>query len=173
MLFCQTLILLFATVTSATISARQSGQPDGVAVTQVSNSGSGCRDSLNYSITPDNSIVLSHFDDFYVSTGPSISPAERSKNCALHASFTYPAGWQFMLIQSTYSGYARLDPGVGGHFYTQYFVSSNAANTVGHRITISPQLDLLISLCSVLRPNRHFRRRLCRWRELHSGSNSH
>ena len=131
MAFHQIVIVLLATVASTTVHTRQSGSPDGVAITQVNNNGNGCSgNSTSITITPDQTIVLSRLNDFRVSTGPDISPAERSKNCAIHVSVTYPNGWQFRLVQSTYSGYAYLDPGVAGHFYAQYFVSSNAENTV-------------------------------------------
>lgn len=125
---------------SARLSTRQEllsnaisdSPPDGTIISQITNSGNGCpRNTLNITTNPDFSIVVSKLSGFQVSLGPNIPPAEKSKNCAIHVSLTYPPGWQFMLVQSSFSGFAKVDQGVGGHFYTQYFVSSNAGNTVG------------------------------------------
>lgn len=122
-----------AAAASATIIPRQdvAGPPDGFSITQVSNSGNGCPGgSINVSITPDQTIVLSRLLAFKVSTGPNSDPSDRSKGCAIHASISYPGGWQFVLHQSAFSGHARLGSGVTGRFFTQYYASSNASNTV-------------------------------------------
>lgn len=155
-------LLAFAT---ASLSTRQEplsnaisdSPPDGTIITQITNSGNGCpRNTLNITTNPDLSIVASKLSSFQVSLGPNISPTEKSKNCAIHISLTYPPGWQFMLVQSSFSGFAKVDQGVGGHFYTQYFVSSNAGNTVSLFlcsfslcfVILSPTLLSMISISS-------------------------
>lgn len=49
----------------------------------------------------------------------------------------YPAGYSFAVIDSTYHGYAQLDEGVTGNFYSSYYFSSNAANTLTTQASIS------------------------------------
>jgi hypothetical protein len=163
-MFSLALILVVA-VAAANIIPRQVplGPPDGFSITQVNNNGNGCPGgSLNISITSDQMIVLSRLVDFNVSTGPNTTPRDKSKGCTVHASISYPGGWQFMLHQSRYSGHARLDSGVTGHFYTQYFVSSNAEYTVSsdnplpsssrqiakYRSCSSQQQQTLLVMCS-------------------------
>jgi hypothetical protein len=128
--------LLLTTAISGRHVALQNRQvapppPDSVKITQVSTSGSGCpHDTINVTINPDQTVVLQKLTAFQAAIGPNSGASDKSKNCAILVAITYPAGYQFMLSQSAYSGYARLDQGVAGHFFTTYFVSSNAANQV-------------------------------------------
>ena len=139
MALLQIILFYLSAFASASLTSRQEPlnnnisdtAPEGTNITQITNSGNGCpRNTLSITSNPDLSIVFSKLNDFQVSLGPDISPSEKSKNCAIHISFTYPPGWQFMLVQSSFAGWAKVDAGVGGHFYSQYFVSSNASNTV-------------------------------------------
>jgi hypothetical protein len=150
MFFIQIILLCLPAFLFANISSRRAplnssisaDPPDGTNVTQVTNSGNGCpRNTLTITTNPDQTIVFSKLNAFETNLGPNISPAEKSKNCAFHVSITYPADWQFMLVQSTFFGWARVDQGIGGHFYTQYFVASNASYTVGFVLSSSIRLD--------------------------------
>lgn len=165
MVLFQSILLCLSAFASANLSSRQepldsgisADPPAGINITQVTNSGNGCpRNTLTITTNPEQTIFFSKLNAFETSLGPNISPTEKTKNCAFHVSITYPAGWQFMLVQSTFFGWARVDQGVGGHFYTQYFVASNVSNTVSS--IFSSFLHLDSHKVTVLIPNRrHYR----------------
>lgn len=73
-------------------------------------------------------------------TGPGTTPSDKSKNCQLHLNLKYPGGFQFAVVESTYHGYAQLEEGVTGTFYSTYYFSQDAAATVSGFI---PDLVLL------------------------------
>jgi hypothetical protein len=75
-------------------------------------------------------VVTFGFDAFQVYIGPGTSIADRSKNCQLHLDLKYPGGFQFAVVESTYHGYAQLEKGVTGTFYSTYYFSQDAASTV-------------------------------------------
>lgn len=63
-------------------------------------------------------------------TGPNTAPADHSKNCQIHLSLKYPGELWYSVLNMTYHGYARLGVGVTGSFYSAYFFSQAAENTV-------------------------------------------
>jgi hypothetical protein len=75
-------------------------------------------------------IVTFGFDGFQTYIGPGTKPADKTKNCQLHLNLKYPGGFQFAVVDSTYHGYAQLDKGVTGAFFSTYFFSQDAAATV-------------------------------------------
>lgn len=135
MLIHQTLIAFLVALTPVTCSvlkARQLAPPnDSVKIGRVTTSGNGClQGSVPFNVYPNQTVVFQRLVQFHVSLGPNIAAAERAKNCAFHIEITYPTGWQFLLQQSSYGGYARLDKGANGHFFAQYYLSSAPSNSV-------------------------------------------
>lgn len=125
-----------------TVRTRQTAPPnDSVKIAQVTTSGNGClQGSVPFNVNHrDQTIVFQRLIEFHASMGPSVPAAEKIKNCAFHIEITYPRGWQFLLRQSSYGGYARLDKGVSGHFDAQYYLSSTPSNLVRH-LSCSPYL---------------------------------
>ncbi|KAJ8129142.1 hypothetical protein O1611_g4489 [Lasiodiplodia mahajangana] len=61
----------------------------------------------------------------------------RTKNCQLHLNLKYPGGFQFAVVESTYHGYAQLEKGVTGTFYSTYYFSQSPADTTTTQTSIS------------------------------------
>lgn len=49
----------------------------------------------------------------------------------------YPTGFQFSTVESTYHGYAQLDKGVTGTFFSTYFFSQDASATMTTQTSIT------------------------------------
>lgn len=131
------ILVALAPATCFTLRARQSAPPnDSVMIGRVTTSGNGClQGSIPFNISNhDRSVVFQRLTQFHVALGPNIAAAEKTKNCAIHIQIAYPKGWQFLLQQSSYGGYARLDKGVSGLFNAQYYLSSAPGNSVCPRL---------------------------------------
>ncbi|KAK3331215.1 hypothetical protein B0H66DRAFT_92987 [Apodospora peruviana] len=112
--------------------------PKQIQIVSVSFSGNGCpQGSVSTSISPDKTVITFGFDRFQTYIGPGFSAAEKSKNCQLHLNLKYPGGFQFSVVESTYHGYAQLDPGVTGTFYSTYYFSQDASATTTTQTSIS------------------------------------
>lgn len=90
-------------------------------------------DSHTYS----NQVVTFGFDAFQTYIGPTAKQADKTKQCQIHLSLQYPGGFQYSVVDATYHGWARLDPGVTGTFVSSYFFSQAASQTCTTRSTIS------------------------------------
>ena len=112
--------------------------PDQIQIADVAFSGNGCpQGSVSTTISPDRTVVTFGFDEFQTYIGPGYNLGDKSKNCQLHLSLTYPGGYQFAVLDSTYHGFAQLDAGVNGTFYSSYYFSQDASATTTTRATIS------------------------------------
>jgi len=112
--------------------------PSDVQITSVSTSGNGCpQGSVSYDFSPDRTIVTLGFDSFQTYIGPGTKAGDHTKNCQIHVNLRYPAGFTFSVVESTYHGFAQLDPGVTGSFFSTYYFSQNAGNTVTTTTTLS------------------------------------
>jgi hypothetical protein len=101
-----------------------------ITITEVTHSGNGCpQGSMSTTISPDRTVITVGFDKFQTYIGPGTTPQDRTKNCQLHLSLRYPAGFSFAVVDSTYHGFAQLDSGITGTFYSTYYFSSDAART--------------------------------------------
>ncbi|KAI0532352.1 hypothetical protein GGR58DRAFT_182852 [Xylaria digitata] len=104
--------------------------PSTIQISSVSASGNGCpQGTVSTSLSPDRQIVTFGFDAFQTYIGPGTSVADRTKNCQLHLNLVYPGGFQFAVVESTYHGYAQLEKGVTGTFYSTYYFSQSPADT--------------------------------------------
>jgi hypothetical protein len=111
--------------------------PKEIQIISATWSGNGCpQNSVSTSISPDRTVITFGFDKFQTYIGPGVSIAEKTKNCALHLNLKYPGGFQFAVVDSTYHGFAQLDKGVTGTFYSTYFFSQDAAATTTTQTSI-------------------------------------
>lgn len=112
--------------------------PKSIQIQSVSFSGNGCpQGTVSTSISPDKTVITFGFDRFQTYIGPGVSPSEKSKNCQLHLNLKYPGGFQFSIVESTYHGYAQLEKGVTGTFYSTYYFSQDASATTTTQTSIS------------------------------------
>jgi len=88
-------------------------------------------------LSPDKTIVTFGFDQFQAVQGPGANAADKQKNCQLHLGLRYPGGYQMSIMQATYHGYVRLDPGVTANFISSYYFSQAAEKTAMTRTTLS------------------------------------
>lgn len=82
-------------------------------------------------------VITFGFDSFQTYIGPGIPISEKTKNCQLHLGLKYPGGFQFSVLDSTYHGYAQLEKGVTGAFYSTYYFSQDASATTTTQTSIS------------------------------------
>ncbi|KAI1307482.1 hypothetical protein F5Y03DRAFT_405574 [Xylaria venustula] len=112
--------------------------PTQIQISSISASGNGCpQGSVSTELSPDRQVVTFGFDSFQTYIGPGTSIADRTKNCQLHLNLNYPGGFQYAVVQSTYHGYAQLDKGVTGTFYSTYYFSQSPADTTTTTTSIS------------------------------------
>jgi hypothetical protein len=120
---------------------------DQITIISAQSSGNGCpQGSVSNTLSPDKTvsslsclssydansakIVTFGFDSFQTYIGPTAAQADKTKQCQLHLSLQYPGGFQYSVVDATYHGWARLDPGVTGTFISSYFFSQAASQTV-------------------------------------------
>lgn len=104
--------------------------PTQITITQASFSGNGCpQGTVSTSFSADKTLVTFGFDAFQTYIGPGTAVADHSKNCQLHLTLNYPGGFQYSVVDSTYHGYAQMDAGVTGTFYSTYYFSQDASAT--------------------------------------------
>ncbi|XDG07353.1 hypothetical protein ABKA04_006968 [Annulohypoxylon sp. FPYF3050] len=112
-------------------------KPDEITIVSASASGNGCpQGTVTTDLSPERTVITFGFDAFQVYTGPGTTPSDKSKNCQLHLNLKYPGGFQFAVVESTYHGYAQLEEGVTGTFYSTYYFSQDAAATTTTRTSI-------------------------------------
>ncbi|KAI1351070.1 hypothetical protein F5Y01DRAFT_304924 [Xylaria sp. FL0043] len=112
--------------------------PSQIQIASVSASGNGCpQGSVSTELSPDRQVVTFGFDSFQTYIGPGTSVADRTKNCQLHLNLNYPGGFQYAVVESTYHGYAQLEKGVTGTFFSTYYFSQSPADTTTTTTSIS------------------------------------
>jgi hypothetical protein len=96
-------------------SSQQAVGPDpaDVYIESLTYGGTGCpQGSVGQSMSDDRSNFTLVFDEFVASTGPGISPHERSKECQLEMNLHVPSGWTYSVTSVDYRGYVQLDAGM-------------------------------------------------------------
>ncbi|KAH6643455.1 hypothetical protein BKA67DRAFT_528026 [Truncatella angustata] len=112
--------------------------PNEIQIVSTSNSGNGCpQGTVTTDLSPDRTVVTFGFDGFQTYIGPGFTAADKTKNCQLHLNLKYPGGFQFAIVESTYHGFAQLDKGVTGTFYSTYFFSQDAGATTTTQASIA------------------------------------
>jgi len=112
-------------------------KPGDITIKDASASGNGCPQStFSTTISDDREYVTFGFDKFQAYIGPSAAQSDKTKQCQIHLSLNYPQGLHFTVLESTYHGWARLDPGVTGSFVSSYYFSQDASHTAQTRVSI-------------------------------------
>ncbi|TDZ19762.1 putative secreted protein [Colletotrichum orbiculare MAFF 240422] len=113
-------------------------RPDEIQIVESKFSGNGCpQGSVSTTISHDGTVITFGFDRFQTYIGPGLPVADRTKNCALHLTLKYPGGFQFAVVESTYHGYAQLEEGITGTFFSTYFFSQDAQSTTTTQTSIA------------------------------------
>jgi len=121
------------------LGSRDTAPPaDQITILSAQSSGNGCpQGSVSNTLSKDRTVVTFGFDSFQTYIGPTALQADKTKQCQIHLSLQYPGGFQYSVVDATYHGWARLDPGVTGTFISSYFFSQAASQTASTRSTIS------------------------------------
>ncbi|RDL42345.1 Uncharacterized protein BP5553_02324 [Venustampulla echinocandica] len=120
------------------LERRQAPPADQITITSASSSGSGCpQGSVSTSLSDDKTFITFGFDAFQSYIGPQAAQADKTKNCQIHLDLKYPGGFQYAVVDATYHGYARLDPGVTGNFLSTYYFSQSASKTCTTKSSIT------------------------------------
>lgn len=110
---------------------------DQVKIVAITHSGNGCpQNTVATTVNSDRTVITLGFDSFQTYIGPGTSVRDRSKNCQIHLTLSYPEGFSFAVMQSVYHGFALLEPGTTGDFLSTYYFSSDADETCTTRSRI-------------------------------------
>ena len=88
-------------------------------------------------LTPRVKAITFGFGKFQAYIGPGYSATDKTKSCQLSLGLKYPSGFQFAVVDSTYHGYAQLDKGVTGTFYSTYSFNPDNKNATITQTSIS------------------------------------
>lgn len=111
--------------------------PKQIQIESAGSSGNGCpQGSVSSTISPDKTVVTFGFDRFQTYIGPGYDPTAKTKNCQLHLNLKYPSGFQFAVVEAAYHGYALLEKGVTGTFFSTYYFSQDAKATTTTQTSI-------------------------------------
>ncbi|CAI4213041.1 unnamed protein product [Parascedosporium putredinis] len=107
-----------------------------IQIVSVTTSGRGCpAGSVATIISTDRTVVTLGYDNFRAYIGPS----PRS-TCSIRLRLKYPGGHTISLVQTTFHGFAVLDPGVSGTFESRYaFGNAAQSSLVSSTIESSPE----------------------------------
>ncbi len=158
----QTLLPAFIALAAAQSFAGDLHPPQGsVKIKSIDPKGSGCPslDSVSTNISDDGRAFTVSFSEFAAAIGPGLSPSDARKNCALVATLSVPAGWQFSIATFNYRGYMQLDNGIKASHATQYwFQGESDTGYVKAEVSGPAAKDFVysdkIGLSSVYLPNR-------------------
>lgn len=103
-----------------------------IQIVSVTTQGRGCpAGSVASIISPDRTVVTLGYDSFRAYIGPTprgrrrgrngrATREEESSNCTIRLKLKYPGGHTVSVVQTTFHGFAVLDPGVTGIFESRY-----------------------------------------------------
>ncbi|KAK6345790.1 hypothetical protein TWF730_010133 [Orbilia blumenaviensis] len=101
--------------------------PSGVSIDKLIYGGTGCPQNTAYvNLSSDRQSFTAYFGQFtaYINTATD-NIKDARKFCQLNLAINTPPGWQFTLVQTTYTGYASLGPNImATHTSTNYFAGS-------------------------------------------------
>ncbi|KAF3194576.1 hypothetical protein TWF225_007103 [Orbilia oligospora] len=115
--------LLVPTLAAPTVGALAA--PPDVAIDKIIYGGTGCpRDSAYVNLASDKQSFTAYFSKFTASIEKDNIRNSR-KFCQLSLAVDTPPSWQFTVVETTFTGFASLDPGVvATHISTAYFAGS-------------------------------------------------
>ena len=101
--------------------------------------GSGCQNASAKAILSDDNKTLSIIisQDIEVNVNPS-TRAVKSKFCNINVLIQTPSGWQYTILDVTYSGTAKLDKGVKATLTERYYFAGQKNESKAIRIIAGP-----------------------------------
>ncbi|PKS05898.1 hypothetical protein jhhlp_007729 [Lomentospora prolificans] len=115
---------------------------DQIQIISVTTSGRGCpAGSVATVISSDRTVVTLGYDDFRAYIGPNprgrrrgsggrASREEESSTCSIRLKLHYPGGHTVSVVETTFHGFAVLDPGVTGTFESRYGFGNGAQSSL-------------------------------------------
>jgi len=144
-MYAKLVALLLPALAAANPLPQSAFPAEQIRIVESSYSGQGCpQNSVSTSTSLDGTVITYGFDLFQTYIGPGTPRAENSKSCSLHLNLAYPGGFQYAVLEATYHGFARLDPGITGTFITTYFFSQDASKTSTTRLSIEGNAQLAL-----------------------------
>lgn len=107
-----------------------SSGPD-VKILNVTAIGSGCpAGHAQVTIDASRTIFDVAFDEYIVSAGPKVPPADTRRNCRVSIDLQFPQGYQMSIIETRFMGYASLAAGQTGTCRAAYTFSGDPSQEV-------------------------------------------
>ncbi|EPS37134.1 hypothetical protein H072_9282 [Dactylellina haptotyla CBS 200.50] len=103
------------------------GPPD-VSISNIIYGGTGCpQDSAYVSLSSDRQSFTAYFNKFivYMNTATD-NVKDARKFCQLNLAVNSPPGWQFTIVQTSFTGYASIGPGVSATITSTNYFSGSA-----------------------------------------------
>ncbi|RVD84817.1 uncharacterized protein DFL_003156 [Arthrobotrys flagrans] len=125
--------------------------PPDVSIDKIIYGGTGCpRDSAYVNLASDKQSFTAYFGRFtaFINTD---SIRDARKFCQLSLAVNVPAGWQFTVVQTSFTGYANLGPNVvATHTSTAYFAGSTDEQSFSTPIYGPTDRDFSIQSTSIV-----------------------
>ncbi|KAK6524350.1 hypothetical protein TWF281_011258 [Arthrobotrys megalospora] len=106
--------------------------PPGVTIEKIIYGGTGCPQNTAYvNLASDRESFTAYFSQFtaYINTATD-NIKDARKFCQLNLAINSPPGWQYTLVQTSFTGYASLGSGImATHTSTNYFAGSTDEQT--------------------------------------------
>ncbi|KAG7288391.1 hypothetical protein NEMBOFW57_007923 [Staphylotrichum longicolle] len=135
--------LLCASAVSAAVIAAAPPAPKDIKIVNVTAIGSGCPVGHAYvNVDATGTIFDVAFDEYIVTAGPGSSPSNSRKNCRISINLQFPAGYQFSVIETRFTGYASLSQGQTGTCRAGYtFAGDSSQEVVFQKNILAPYED--------------------------------
>jgi hypothetical protein len=117
--------------------------PSDVLIERATYAGSGCpAGSASISKSNDNKTATLSFDKYVTSIGPGTTVADKRKTCTINVKPHYPAGYQYAIRQTNFTGYADLHKKVRATEQLDYSFAGSATPTASFKSTwVGPYSD--------------------------------
>ncbi|KAK3380750.1 hypothetical protein B0T24DRAFT_697459 [Lasiosphaeria ovina] len=127
--------LLLASVAAAApspvLSVQPAPAPSTIKILNVTAIGSGCPVGHAFvNVDATGTIFDVAFDQYVVTVGPGSSASDSRKNCRVSINLSFPAGYQFSIIETRFQGYASLADGQTGVCRAGYTFSGDSSQEV-------------------------------------------
>lgn len=122
----RTQTLYVAWISALTIASASLPNPKDVAIGPFASDGPGCPNkSVSVSFSPNRTDLTFIMSQYQLAIGPATPSTQRTKGCAMQLSISYPPGFTFSFVNTTYRGTATLPRGVTASFTSQFRFLTN------------------------------------------------
>jgi hypothetical protein len=125
------------------VNSEQSGAPPGrITIEVVAVNGSGCPAGTAL-VEPagDSASFMVSYSTFLAQVGAGAQPTDFRKNCQLNLRVDVPPGFTYGIAQSSYLGFANLEPGATGLQRALYYFQGMSATTKATHTFTGPLSD--------------------------------